>query len=43
LLEVAAELVVRAFAAYAEGDRETCDGLITEGRHVCGEVFTAFV
>ena len=43
LLEVAAQLVAHAFAAYAEGDWEACDGLITEGRHACGEVFTAFV
>jgi hypothetical protein len=42
LLEVTAGLVAHAFAAYAGGDRETCDGLITEGRHACGEVFTAF-
>ena len=43
LLEVAARLVARAFAAFAEGDWETSDALVTEGRHACGEVFTAFV
>jgi hypothetical protein len=43
LLEVAAGLVAHAFAAFAEGDWETCDGLVTEGRHACGDVFTAFV
>jgi hypothetical protein len=43
LLEVASGLVARAFAAYAEGDWETCDGLVTEARHACGEVFTALV
>lgn len=32
LLEVAAELVVRAFVAYTEDDEETCDALVTEGR-----------
>jgi hypothetical protein len=42
-LEVAAELVARASAAYAGGDWETCDGLVTEGRHACGEIFTRFV
>jgi len=39
LLEVAAELTARAFAAYAEGDWETCDGLVTEGCEACGTVF----
>ena len=39
LLEVAAELTARAFAAYAEGDWETCDGLVTEGCEACGAVF----
>ena len=29
--------------AFAEGDWETSDGLVTEGRQACGEVFTAFV
>ena len=43
LLEVAAKLVAQAFATFAEGDWETSDGLVTEGRHACGEVFTAFV
>ena len=40
---MAAKLVAQAFAAFAEGDWETSDGLVTEGRHACGEVFTAFV
>jgi hypothetical protein len=43
LLEVAARIIARAFAAYADGDWETCDGLVTEGRYACGDVFTAFV
>jgi hypothetical protein len=40
LLEVAAELTARAFAAYAEGDWETCDALLTEGRAAAGGIFT---
>ena len=43
LLEVAVKLVSQAFMAFAEGDWETSDGLVTEGRQACGEVFTAFV
>ena len=43
LLEVAVKLVARAFMAFAEGDWETSDALVTEGRHASGEVFTAFV
>ena len=43
LLEVAAGLVVRVFVAYTEDDEETCGALVTEGRHACGEIFTAFV
>jgi hypothetical protein len=43
LLEVAAKLVAQAFTAFAEGDWETSDGLVTEGRRACGHVFTAFV
>ena len=42
LLEVAVKLVAQAFMAFAEGDLETSDALVTEGRHACGEVFTAF-
>ncbi len=41
LLEVAAGLTARAFAAYAEGDWETCDALLAEGRAAAGEIFTA--
>ncbi len=41
LLQMAAALTARAFTAYAEGDWETCDALVTEGRHACGEIFTA--
>jgi hypothetical protein len=41
LLELAAKLIARSFAAYAEGDWETSDALITEGRHACGDMFSA--
>lgn len=41
LLEVAGALIARAFAAYAEGDWETCDGLVAEGRAAAGGIFTA--
>jgi hypothetical protein len=41
LLEVAAALIARAFAAYAEGDWETCDGLVAEGRAAAGGIFAA--
>jgi hypothetical protein len=42
LLEAASALVAQAFAAYAEGDWETCDRLMAHGREACGEVFTEF-
>jgi hypothetical protein len=41
LVEVAAGLIARAFAAYAEGAWETCDGLVAEGRAAAGGIFTA--
>lgn len=41
LLEVAAEVIARAFAAYAEGDWETCDALLTAGCAAAGPIFTA--
>jgi hypothetical protein len=40
---VTAGLIARAFAAFAEGDWETCDALVTEGVHACGDVFTGMV
>jgi hypothetical protein len=43
LLEVAAKLIARAFAAYAAGDWETCDAQLAEGLAASEEVFTAFV
>ena len=41
LLEVAAKLIIRAFAAYAAGDWETCDAHLAEGLAADEEVFTA--
>ncbi len=41
LLEVAAKMIVRAFAAYAAGGQETCDAHLAEGLAAGGEVFTA--
>jgi hypothetical protein len=43
LLEVTARLIARAFAAFAEDDLETCDALVAEGVHACGDVFTGMV
>jgi hypothetical protein len=43
LLEVTARLIAQAFAAFAEGDWETCDALVTEGDHACGDVFAGMV
>ncbi|MGH3194522.1 MAG: hypothetical protein ACRDNT_01025 [Streptosporangiaceae bacterium] len=43
LLEVAAKLIARAFAAYAAGDWETCDAHLAEGLAASEEVFTALV
>ncbi len=43
LLEVAAKLIARAFAAYAAGDWETCDACLAEGIAAAGEVFAALV
>ena len=40
LLELSAELVAQAFAAYAEGDWETCDALLAEARTTAGGIFT---
>jgi len=34
-------MTTRAFAAYAEGDREGCDALLNEGRGAAGAIFTA--
>ena len=36
-------LVARAFAAYAKGDRETCDRLMAQGWGAWGEAFAQFV
>ena len=41
LLEVAAKLIARAFAAYAAGDWETCDAHLAEGLGAGEEVFAA--
>jgi len=41
LLEVAAKLIARAFAAYAAGDQETCDAHLAEGLAPSEEVLTA--
>ncbi len=42
LVELSATMTARAFAAYAEGDWETCDGLLIEAREAAGAIFTAF-
>lgn len=42
LLEVAAKLIARAFAAYAAGYQETCDAHLAEGLAASEEVFAAF-
>ena len=39
----AATLVVRAFAAYAKGDWETCDRRVALGHEAWGEAFAKFV
>jgi hypothetical protein len=39
----AATLVARAFAAYADGDWETCDRVMARGWAAWGEAFTGFV
>jgi len=41
-VELSATMAARAFAAYAEGDWETCDALLTEGLEAAGSVFRAF-
>jgi hypothetical protein len=41
--EAAAVLVARAFAAYAQGDWETCDRLMAQGYKTWGEAFIEFV
>lgn len=42
-VKAAAVLVVRAFAAYAKGDWETCDRLVAQGCAAWGEAFAQFV
>lgn len=43
LLEVSAAAVARAFDAYAHGNYELSDALITEGQGAAGEVFAMLV
>ena len=43
LLEVAATCVAHAFDAYAKGNWELCDALLSEGKSASGEIFTGLV